>query len=102
MTPAGDEAGRAAQLPPDVMVGLAERLRDFYGSLPEAEQHAFAAFCQGGRAAEDVAGFEFTPGIFDPGRHFVGVLLQQGRVQLDADAGEPSLISRRLRRWPPG
>jgi hypothetical protein len=86
----------------ETVVRLAERLRDFYASLPQAEQRAFEAFCQGRLADEEVAGFDFSQGRFDPGRHFVGVLLQQGRVQLDADAGEPHLITRRLRRWPAG
>jgi len=87
---------------PETVIRLAERLREFYASLPKDEQGAFEAFCRGCLADEEVAGFDFTQGSFDPGRHFVGVLLQQGRVQLDADAGESGLITRRLRRWPPG
>ena len=87
---------------PEVVVRLAERLRDFYASLPESEKRAFEAFCRGRRAEDEVAGFDLTRSRFDPRRHFVGVLMQQGRVQLDADAGAPSRISGLLRRWPPG
>ena len=35
---------------------------------------------------------DFTRDTFDPARHYSGVLLQQGRVQLDADANEQSAI----------
>ena len=35
---------------------------------------------------------DFTRDTFDPTRHYSGVLLQQGRVQLDADANEQSAI----------
>jgi len=35
---------------------------------------------------------------FDPLRQFVGVLLQQGRVQVDADSGEYEYV--RMRRFP--
>jgi len=87
---------------PGVVVRLAERLRDFYASLPESEKRAFEAFCRGRLAEDEVAGFDLSRSTFDPGRHFVGVLMQQGRVQLDADAGAPSRISGLLRRWPPG
>jgi hypothetical protein len=46
---------------------------------------------------------------FDPGRHFARVLMQPGRVQLDADANQPvSILSRKaelalalLGTWPP-
>jgi hypothetical protein len=58
-----------------VVVRLAERLRDFYVSLPESEKRAFEAFCRGSLAEEEVAGFDLTRSTFDPGRHFVGVLM---------------------------
>ena len=36
--------------------------------------------------------------VFDPLRRFAGVLLQQGRVQIDADSGEYEYV--RMRRFP--
>ena len=41
---------------------------------------------------------DFTRDTFDPTRHYSGVLLQQGRVQLDADANEQSAILLRYLR----
>ena len=40
---------------PGVVVRLAERLRDFYASLPESEKRAFEAFCRGRLAEDEVA-----------------------------------------------
>jgi hypothetical protein len=37
---------------------------------------------------------DFSRDTFDPGRHYSGVLMQQGRVQLDADWNEQQNIHR--------
>ena len=39
---------------------------------------------------------DYTRFSFRSARHFVGVLLQQGRVQLDSDANETYTLLRRL------
>jgi hypothetical protein len=45
---------------------------------------------------------DFTRFLFDPLKRYVGVLLQQGRVILDADWNELAdrVKRRRRRRWP--
>ena len=35
---------------------------------------------------------DFSRDTFDPGKHYTGVLMQQGRVQLDADWNEQQSI----------
>src|SRR4029077_12233018 len=37
---------------------------------------------------------DFTRDLFDPAKHYSGVLMQQGRVQLDADWNEQDSIQR--------
>ncbi len=37
---------------------------------------------------------DFTRDLFDPTKHYSGVLMQQGRVQLDADWNEQDSIQR--------
>ena len=37
---------------------------------------------------------DFTRDLFDPTKHYSGVLMQQGRVQLDADWNEQGSIQR--------
>lgn len=41
---------------------------------------------------------DFSKDTFDPGRHFTRVLMQQGRVHLDADFNEQAAIATYLRR----
>jgi Family of unknown function (DUF6519) len=45
---------------------------------------------------------DYTPFLFDPLKRYVGVLLEQGRVILDADWNELAdrVKRRRRRRWP--
>jgi Family of unknown function (DUF6519) len=45
----------------------------------------------------------YTRFIFDKLKHYVGVLMQQGRVILDADSNESDNVKHRRRRlWPWG
>jgi hypothetical protein len=50
------------------------------------------------RGEESVMSGDYSRNTFDPKKHFSGVLMQQGRVQLDADWNElVGIIERRLR-----
>jgi hypothetical protein len=95
---------------PEVVAHLGQRLRELYASLPDAEKVLFEGFCTAHERDDEVAGYmKGDVTSFDPGRHFARVLMQQGRVQLDADANEPVSILRRkaelalalLGTWPP-
>jgi hypothetical protein len=94
---------------PEVVARLAERFRELYAKLPDEERLLFEEFC-GARVNDDeVAAFGHDLTTFDPGRRFVSVLMQQGRVQLDADSNEQAgLLARSaqlalplLGTWPP-
>jgi hypothetical protein len=82
---------------PEVVARLAQRMRDLYSSLSDGEKLLFKEFCQASSREDEVTGLmraDFSTTTFDPGRHFVRVLMQQGRVQLDADASQASVLSR--------
>ena len=95
----------------ELIARVGQRLREFYTSLPDDEKPLFETFCRGlAYEDDDVRGHmrgDFASVTFDPARHYVGVLMQQGRVQLDSDSNESS-ISRSaalavplLGDWPP-
>jgi hypothetical protein len=94
---------------PEVVARLAQRFRELYETLPDEEKLLFEEFCGGLAIEDEVAAFAHDPTTFDPGRRFVGVLMQQGRVQLDADSNEQAgLLARSaklamplLGTWPP-
>jgi hypothetical protein len=101
----------ATETTPELIARVGQRLRDFYSSLPDDEKPLFETFCRALPSADDeVQGHmhgDFSKATFDPGRHYAGVLMQQGRVQLDSDYNESS-ISRSaalamplLGDWPP-
>jgi hypothetical protein len=94
---------------PEVVARLAQRFREMYATLPDEEKLLFEEFCGGLANEDEVAAFAHDLTTFDPGRRFVGVLMQQGRVQLDADSNEQAgplarsakLAMPLLGTWPP-